>query len=69
MSRRIFAGFLGVLVFLLGLVVGPLGVKISAQRFLGRDLHDYVYLLSSLLPRWLLGNFCDRRPTLPGRRG
>jgi len=32
MSRRIFAGFLGVLVFLLGLVVGPLGVKISAQQ-------------------------------------
>jgi signal transduction histidine kinase len=32
MTRRILAGFIGVLVFLLGLVVGPLGVKISAQQ-------------------------------------
>jgi signal transduction histidine kinase len=32
MTRRIFAGLLGLLVFLLGLVVGPLGVKISAQQ-------------------------------------
>jgi signal transduction histidine kinase len=32
MTRRILGGFLGVLVILLGLVVGPLGVKISAQQ-------------------------------------
>ena len=32
MTRRILAGFLGVLVILLVLVVGPLGVKLSAQQ-------------------------------------
>lgn len=32
MTRRIFASFLGVLVFLLALVVGPLGVKIASQQ-------------------------------------
>jgi len=32
MTRRIFAAFLGVLVFLLALVVVPLGVKISSQQ-------------------------------------
>lgn len=32
MTKRILAGFLGVLVILLVLVVGPLGVKISAQQ-------------------------------------
>jgi putative flavoprotein involved in K+ transport len=41
------------------------GVKISAQRFLGNDVHDYFYLFSDVLPRWVLGSFCDRRPTLP----
>lgn len=39
-------------------------IKISRQRFLGRDLHDYAYLFKGL-PRWLLGSYCDRRPTLP----
>ena len=41
------------------------GVKISSQRFLGRDVHDYAYVLATILPKWSLGSFCDERPTLP----
>ena len=41
------------------------GIKISPQRILGRDVHDYAYLFERL-PRGLLGSYCDRRPTLPG---
>ncbi len=42
------------------------GVKVSRQRFLGSDVHDYAYPLFDLLPRWALGSYCERRPTLPG---
>jgi len=31
----------------------------------GRDAHDFAYLFEKV-PRWLLGSYCDRRPTLPG---
>lgn len=42
------------------------GVNIAAQRFLGRDVHDYAHVISHLLPTWIAGTFCPRRPTLPG---
>jgi putative flavoprotein involved in K+ transport len=42
------------------------GVKISGQRFLGWDVHDWAYPVFDLLPRWAVGSYCDRRPTLPG---
>lgn len=42
------------------------GIKIGKQRFLGRDIHDWAYLFVEQLPTWLLGPYCDRRPTLPG---
>lgn len=39
-------------------------VRVLPRRFLGRDLHDFAVLLEAV-PRWLLGSYCDRRPTLP----
>jgi putative flavoprotein involved in K+ transport len=41
------------------------GIKILPQRFLGRDLHDYGRIFE-VLPGWLLGPYCERRPTLQG---
>jgi putative flavoprotein involved in K+ transport len=40
-------------------------VRLAPQRLLGRDVHDWAYLLA-WLPRWALGSYCNRRPTLPG---
>ncbi len=42
------------------------GVRLTPQRVLGRDVHDWAYLFFERLPRWLLGSYCGRRPTLPG---
>ncbi len=42
------------------------GVRLSPQRIFGRDVHDWAYLFFERLPRWLLGSYCGRRPTLPG---
>ena len=42
------------------------GVQLTPQRFLGRDLHDYAYVVIEKIPVWLLDSFCGRRPTLPG---
>jgi len=42
------------------------GVHLAPQRILGRDVHDWAYLFFERLPRWLLGSYCGRRPTLPG---
>jgi putative flavoprotein involved in K+ transport len=42
------------------------GVHLTPQRILGRDIHDWAYIFFERLPRWLLGSYCDRRPTLPG---
>jgi putative flavoprotein involved in K+ transport len=42
------------------------GARLTPQRILGRDIHDWAYLFFERLPRWLLGSYCDRRPTLPG---
>lgn len=41
-------------------------LRIAPQRFLGRDLHDYACFLFDFIPRWMLGSYCGRRPTLPG---
>jgi putative flavoprotein involved in K+ transport len=42
------------------------GIRIAPQRLLGRDLHDYAYLLLDKIPGWLAKSYCSRRPTLPG---
>jgi putative flavoprotein involved in K+ transport len=42
------------------------GVRLTPQRILGRDIHDWAYIFFERLPRWLLGSYCGRRPTLPG---
>jgi putative flavoprotein involved in K+ transport len=42
------------------------GVRLSPQRILGRDIHDFAHLFMGWLPRWLAGSYCDRQPTLPG---
>jgi putative flavoprotein involved in K+ transport len=42
------------------------GIHLAQQRFLGRDVHDWAYLLFEHLPTWALGPYCGRRPTLPG---
>jgi putative flavoprotein involved in K+ transport len=42
------------------------GVRLTPQLILGRDIHDWAYLFFERLPRWLLGSYCGRRPTLPG---
>lgn len=42
------------------------GVQLSPQHFLGRDLHDYAYLVFDQVPHWVVRSYCDRRPTLPG---
>jgi putative flavoprotein involved in K+ transport len=42
------------------------GIRLAPQRILGRDVHDWAYLFFERLPRWLLGSYCGRRPTLPG---
>jgi putative flavoprotein involved in K+ transport len=42
------------------------GIRVAAQRFLGRDVHDYAYRIFDRIPVWLLGSYCSRRPTLPG---
>jgi putative flavoprotein involved in K+ transport len=42
------------------------GVRLAPQRILGRDVHDWAYIFFERLPRWLLGSYCGRRPTLPG---
>jgi putative flavoprotein involved in K+ transport len=42
------------------------GVRLTPQRILGRDIHDWAYLFFERLPRWLFGSYCGRRPTLPG---
>jgi putative flavoprotein involved in K+ transport len=41
-------------------------VKIAPQRFLGRDLHDFVTVLFAWLPRKLARAYCDGRQSLPG---
>jgi len=40
-------------------------MQISSQRILGIDLHDISFTFEKL-PRWMLGSYCDKRPTLPG---
>lgn len=40
-------------------------IRLLRQRICGRDIHDYVHLVSHRLPRWVLGSFCDRLPALP----
>ena len=42
------------------------GIRLAPQRFLGRDLHDYAYLVLDKVPGWLAKSYCSRRPTLPG---
>jgi putative flavoprotein involved in K+ transport len=39
-------------------------LSVAPQRILGRDVHDLTAWMEAL-PRWLLGSYCDRRPTLP----
>lgn len=39
-------------------------VEINAQKLLGKDLHDIAYTFENI-PRWMLGSFCNKRPTLP----
>ena len=41
-------------------------VKIAPQRFLGRDLHDFVTVLLAWLPRGLARAYCEGRQSLPG---
>jgi len=40
-------------------------LHIARQRFLGRDLHDYVVPLGRRLPRWMARAYCEGK-TLPG---
>lgn len=41
-------------------------VKIAPQRFLGRDIHDFVTRLFRWLPRRLMQPYCAGRQSLPG---
>jgi putative flavoprotein involved in K+ transport len=41
-------------------------LKIAPQRFLGRDLHDYITLPLKWLPRGLARAYCQGRQSLPG---
>lgn len=40
-------------------------VSFGPRRLLGRDVHDYAFLLS-WLPRWLARGYCRRSPTFTG---
>jgi putative flavoprotein involved in K+ transport len=41
-------------------------LKIAAQRFLGRDLHDFLVPAARRLPRWLAPSYCHGKQSLPG---
>lgn len=41
-------------------------LKIAPQRFLGRDLHDYIVLLLKWFPRRFARAYCEGRQSLPG---
>lgn len=41
-------------------------LNIAPQRFLGRDLHDYITLPLKWLPRALARSYCEGRRSLPG---
>lgn len=41
-------------------------LKIAPQRFLGRDLHDYIVVALKLLPRSLAKAYCAGAQSLPG---
>jgi len=41
-------------------------VKIAPQRFLGRDLHDYIVVALRWLPRFVAKAYCEGRQSLPG---
>ena len=40
-------------------------IRLLPRRFLGRDIHHWVHLISHRLPLWTLGSFCDRLPAFP----
>ncbi|HJY77993.1 MAG TPA: NAD(P)-binding domain-containing protein, partial [Burkholderiales bacterium] len=41
-------------------------LKILPQRFLGRDLHDYIVIAARWLPRWVARAYCRGKQSLPG---
>jgi putative flavoprotein involved in K+ transport len=41
-------------------------LKIVPQRFLGRDLHDFIVPASRWLPRWVARGYCHGEQSLPG---
>jgi putative flavoprotein involved in K+ transport len=41
-------------------------LKIAPQRFLGRDLHDYIVVALRWLPRFMAKAYCEGRQSLPG---
>ncbi|MBL8810176.1 MAG: NAD(P)/FAD-dependent oxidoreductase [Planctomycetaceae bacterium] len=40
-------------------------IRLVPRRILGRDIHDWVHLVSHRIPRWLVRSHCERLPAFP----